>query len=190
MEQGSSGQLLCGLVKLHPSPKERLQRPQQLPGQKNGLQACPNLLSLLYWRKKGQCQPWPEAIFIGFLLLALRPTQSVLRPSNRPQRDLQINLGQVLKLVSKRPSLGASARPWRDPSIGLGQSTDLHQEASASDPKFPQRHARKRAGTGHCQHLPPVPMMAVPPGPSGVWAVVMGPKAWLGADRACWWLPA
>lgn len=125
MEQGSSGQLLCGLVKLHPSPEERLQPLQQPPGQKNALQAWPDLLSLLCWRKKGQYQPWPEDVFMGFKLPALRPSQTGFGPSNRPQRDLQINLRQVLKLVSKRPSPGASERPWRDPSEHTPASQSL-----------------------------------------------------------------
>ena len=132
------------------------------------------------WREKGQCQPWPQAIFIGFMLLALRPTQTVFGPLNRPQRDLQINLRQVLKLVSKRPSPGSSDRPWLDPSIGLDQSTDLHQETWSSDLRLPQRHLLQRAGTWHPLSTP---LRDVCPGPAGFWGVLLGPKAWLGKTK-------
>lgn len=92
--------------KLHASPKERHRPLCQAPGHKNPLPAWPDSLPVV-WREKGQCQPWPWAVFIGFMLLVLRPTSlyAFKQVSKRLTNKLR------LRLVSKRPSPGSS-RPW------------------------------------------------------------------------------
>lgn len=126
--------------KRYPSPKER-QPLHQPPGHKNPLQTWPDLLSLLYGGRRVI-----SALALGhfYWFHATGPQANpVFRPSNRPQRYLQINL-RLLRLVSKRLSPGSSDPPLMRPFDG-------HRPVSGSpflQPQmFPQRHPPKRART-------------------------------------------
>lgn len=136
------------------------------------------------------------------MLLVLRPTS--LRPSNRSQIDLQINL-RLLRLVSKRPSPGSSDRcqgthrghgsehrpvsgsPFLPASVATPPrmhpiSSDLRRSPFLQPQMFPQRHPPpKRART---RHPPPAPLLEVCLGPAELpRSASVGPKALVGRTK-------